>query len=82
MKEIKLFILVLLLGAIFISCEDSTTDPIPTTGTIYVESDPTGAEIWLDDVNTGVVTPGRVDADPGAHIVTLKEKDMEIYPLM
>lgn len=73
MKEIKLFILVLLLGAIFISCEDSTTDPIPTTGTIYVESDPTGAEIWLDDVNTGVVTPGRVDADPGAHIVTLKK---------
>lgn len=72
MKNFKLILITVLLGLVFISCEDSTTDPLPTTGTIYIESEPSGAEIWLDDVNTGVVTPGRVDADPGAHIVTLK----------
>jgi hypothetical protein len=72
MRKNLIILAFMLIGIIFGSCEDSTTDPLPTTGTIYIESEPTGAEIWLDDVNTGVVTPGRIDADPGAHIVTLK----------
>lgn len=73
MKKNFLILIILLLGIAIISCDDSTTDPLPDTGTIYIESEPTGAEIWLDDVNTGVVTPGRVEASPGPHIVTLKK---------
>ncbi len=68
-----LFVWILLLGLALISCDDSTTDPVDDNGSIYIESDPIGAEIWLDGVNTGTVTPGSVDATPGSHIVTLKK---------
>lgn len=71
MKKNYWFFLILILGLAVMSCEDST-DPVPDTGTVYVESTPTGAQIWLDGVNTGEVTPGTIDASPGAHIVTLK----------
>lgn len=72
MKKNLFLLVTLFFGLALISCEDTTTDPLPTTGTIYIESEPSGAEIWLDGVNTGVVTPGTVEAEAGPHIVTLK----------
>jgi hypothetical protein len=33
---------------LMISCGDSATDP-EGPGTIYVESEPSGAEIWIDN---------------------------------
>ncbi len=73
MKKNLLFVLMLLLGIIFVSCDDTATDPVEDTGTVYVESTPTDAEIWLDGVSTGVVTPGTISAAAGAHIITLKK---------
>ena len=73
MKQKTLFILLLIIGLTIISCDDNTTDPVADTGTIYVESDPAGAEIWIDGVNSGVVTPGTVETSPGSHTVTLKK---------
>lgn len=73
MKNSAIFLLLLIIGIAVISCDDSTTDPVDENGTIYVESTPTGAEIWLDGVNTNEVTPGTVTASPGSHTVTLKK---------
>jgi uncharacterized protein YkwD len=46
-----------------------------TTGKIYASSSPRGAQIWLDNVNTGLVTSSYVSNVPvGTHTVTLKLK--------
>jgi hypothetical protein len=72
MKKISLLFLMLLLAISFISCDDAT-DPVVETGTIYVDSNPQGAEVWLDDVNTNQVTPATVSAEVGLRSVTLKK---------
>ena len=73
MNKMKLIISLLTLMLIFFACEDNTVDPVSDKGTIYVESTPSGAEIWLDDVNTNEVTPGTVEATEGVHVLTLKK---------
>ena len=81
MNNMKLIFITLFLAILFFACEDNTVDPVSTKGTIYIESTPSGAEIWLDDVNTNEVTPGTVEAAEGIHTVTLKKAgyaDLEI----
>ena len=81
MKKISMIILIALLAITFFSCDDTTTDPVEENGTIYIESEPSGAEIWVDGVNSGVITPGTVEASVGNHTVTLKLEgysDLEI----
>lgn len=73
MKKYILFTVSLLLSLAIISCDDTTTDPIADTGTVYIESTPTGAQIWLNGVNTGEVTPGTIEATAGSHEITLKK---------
>lgn len=75
MKKYLTLPLILLLGILVTSCSDTTTNPPPVTqqGSIFINSDPAGAEIWLDGQNTGKVTPDSITAlDPGSYQVTLK----------
>ncbi len=77
MKKLILLLVIPITAMIFTSC-DSTDDPInPTpTGSIYLTSNPAGAQIWLDGVNTSQTTPDTVlDVDEGVHSVTLKLQD-------
>jgi hypothetical protein len=74
MKKLLLIPIVILLGLFIASCEDSTTGPdAVTTGTLVVQSTPTGAQIWVDGTNTGKVTPDSIkNLSAGAHSLTLK----------
>ncbi len=71
MKKKVLILLALLISITFISC-DEVTDPVDENGTIKIESEPAGAQIWLDDVNTNKVTPATIEATEGFHDITLK----------
>lgn len=77
MKKISLILATLVVSLAFISCDETTTEPIDETGTIFVDSSPQGAEIWLDDVSTNEVTPATINADAGVRTVTLKKEGFE-----
>ena len=74
MKKLLLIPIVMLLGLFIVSCEDSTTDaPAVTTGTLFVQSIPVSAQIWVDGTNTGKVTPDSIkNLAAGNHALTLK----------
>jgi hypothetical protein len=74
MKKLLLIPLVMLLGLFIVSCEDSTTNPPSvTTGTLFVQSTPVGAQIWVDGTNTGKITPDSIkNLSAGNHALTLK----------
>ena len=76
MNRKLLFILVIFTGILFYSCEDKATDPIDPNaekGNIFLQSTPTGAEIWVKGVNSGKVTPDTIkNQDSGNVQVTLK----------
>lgn len=72
-SKIRSLLILILFGFLLISCGDSSTNP-EETGTIYVESEPPGAEIWIDSVHTGVLTPGSTETPAGSHLLTLKKK--------
>jgi hypothetical protein len=75
MKKLLFLPIILFTTFFFISCEDSTTDPggEVTTGTLFVQSTPTGAQIWVDGSNTGKFTPDSVkNLSAGTHSLTLK----------
>jgi len=43
------------------------------TGDAYVTSEPSGAQVWLDNANTGLTTPATLNnVVPGPHTVTCK----------
>ena len=69
------YLFVVAIAALFIVSCDTTDDPIAPAerGSIYLTSDPAGAQIWLNGVNTSKVTPDTVkNIDEGVHNVTLK----------
>jgi hypothetical protein len=75
MKKLLLIPIALLLGLFIVSCEDSTTNnpPAITTGTMFVQSTPVGAQIWVDGTNTGKITPDSIkNLSAGNHALTLK----------
>jgi PEGA domain len=75
MKKYIYLILILVLGLLIASCDNTTTEPTtgPTTGSIIIESEPTGAAIYLDGSNTGQITNDTLaDVDFGSHDITLK----------
>lgn len=72
-----IFIPILLISVLIIdSCNNNTDNPVsptPQTGSIYIQSQPTGAQIWVDGVNSGKVTNDSVsNVQPGSHNITLK----------
>jgi hypothetical protein len=79
MKKLNLLLLIPILGLIITSCDssnDPTSPPPVTVGSIYLTSNPAGAEIWLDGVNTNFTTPDTVlNVSEGVRNVTLKLQD-------
>ena len=54
--------------------------PAPTTGSIYIRSNPLYAEIWLDGVNTEKLTPETLsDLEPKTYTITLKKSGYKDY---
>ncbi len=76
MKKYIYPLMLLLLGFIIASCDNSTTGPTApeiTTGSIIVGSDPAGAQIFLDNTNSGKVTNDTLkNVSFGSHSITLK----------
>lgn len=72
MKKLLLATIILFAGLVFTSCEDSGTDPVTAHGKFYFQSNPAGAEIWVDGVKSTKVTPDTVSATKGARSITLK----------
>jgi len=71
-KKISLSILylVMLFLVIFTACTPSNT---PTYGNIEIQSDPPGAKVYIDGVDTGKVTPYiGVNIETGVHTVRLE----------
>lgn len=74
--------LLLLFGLLLASCKSKSNDinnnPIApnAVGNIYFSSVPASAQIWLDGINTGKITPDSVNSiSAGTHIVILKLTD-------
>ncbi|MCX6151850.1 MAG: PEGA domain-containing protein [Ignavibacteriales bacterium] len=74
MKKQILIPIILLVGFLFYSCTDTTTNnpETPTTGSIYVTSIPTGAQIWINNQNKGNTPDSVVSLTAGLYQVTLK----------
>ena len=75
MKKYIYLITLLFLSLIIASCDSNTTEPtVPdNTGKIFINSSPTGAEIFVDGTNTTKVTPDSTDKlSTGNHDITLK----------
>ncbi|HOJ18593.1 MAG: PEGA domain-containing protein [Ignavibacteriales bacterium] len=75
MKKLLILPLLFAISMLFVSCEDTATDPIVTVvkGSVYVQSTPVGAQIWVNNTNTGKVTPDTVaNLDSGNVAITLK----------
>ena len=78
MKKLILLLLIPILGLIISSCnsEDNPTTPVETKGSILITSNPAGAQIWIDGINTSQVTPDTVnDVTEGNRNITLKLTD-------
>jgi hypothetical protein len=76
MKKLILFLLIPFAITLVTSCSDD--DPITQTptGSIYLTSIPSDAEIWIDGSNTFKTTPDTIlDVDEGVRSVTLKLQD-------
>ena len=54
--------LVMIIGVFIASCSDTTTNPPPVedTGSIFITTQPSGAQIILDGTSTGKFTPDSV----------------------
>lgn len=74
MRKYVVLPLIILLGILVASCSDTTTNPTPVqeTGSIFINSTPAGADIAVDGVSSGKVTPDSVTGVPvGSRSVTL-----------
>ncbi|MDR3609782.1 MAG: PEGA domain-containing protein [Ignavibacteriaceae bacterium] len=77
MHKIYFILPVLLIVGLFLaSCNKDTTNPVTPTvsvGSLYIQSTPAGAQIWVDGVNTTKITPDSVsNLTVGNHAVVLK----------
>jgi len=61
MQKYFYFFLIAIFALSFISCKETIVDPPPPQkGSIYLESTPSGAQIWVDGANTQKTTPDSV----------------------
>jgi hypothetical protein len=59
---------------------DDAAEAQVTTGALIVESEPPGAEVWMDNKPLGVKTPTRVgEVQVGAHVLTLRAGEQEVF---
>lgn len=55
--------------------DSSSVPPVPLTAIVLVNSDPAGAEVWMDGMNTRQKTPARISLDKaGKHTFVLKKE--------
>jgi len=50
-----------------------TFEPLPTTGTVFVNCTPDGAWVYIDDICWGISRTTVSDIDPGSHEILLKK---------
>ena len=77
MKKLILLFIIPFTALLITSC-DTTDDTVTPTvkGNIFITSNPAGAQIWLDGVNTSQVTPDTIkNLDEDVYNVTLKLAD-------
>lgn len=79
-KEYVFISILLLIGLFLAACKNNDNNPITVkpnpTGSIYVISSPTSAQIWLDTMDTGKMTPDSLtNISVGIHKVILKLPD-------
>jgi len=77
MKKLILLLIIPFAALVISSC-DTTDDTVTPTepGSVFVTSNPAGAQIWLDGVNTSQVTPDTIkNLDEGVYNITLKLTD-------
>ncbi len=78
MKKLILLLVIPIIGLLMTAC-DSSEDPmtpVNTKGNIYITSNPAGAEIWIDGINSSLTTPDTVtNVEEGVRNVTLKLQD-------
>ena len=77
MKQYIYLVILLFLGLLIASCDNTTTNPTAPTetqGSIIVESTPTGAQIFLDNSSSssGFTNDTLSNVDFGNHTITLK----------
>ncbi|MCU7492263.1 MAG: PEGA domain-containing protein [Ignavibacteria bacterium] len=75
MKKYYLLAIALLISFAFYSCSDNSTNPEPAAqkGSIYITSNPSGAQIWNNNTNTNKITPDSLTGlDAGSYSITLK----------
>ena len=58
---------------------DPTTPPPSGMSNIYVETDPTGAEIYLDGADVLLTTPNMIITSPGAHEIKLTKSGYDVF---
>lgn len=73
MKKSLFYLLIIISGLFISSCEDSSTDPDPvSTGSVFISSIPSGAQIWYQNQNKGNAPDSIVSLEPGNQSFTLK----------
>ncbi|MBK9098816.1 MAG: PEGA domain-containing protein [bacterium] len=74
MKKLIYLLLIPVVALLVSSCsDDDPITPAAMEGNLYITSNPAGAQIWIDGVNTSQTTPDTVlDIDEGVHNVTLR----------
>lgn len=74
MKKLFFLLLIPFFALLVSSCsDDDPITPAAMEGNLYITSNPAGAQIWIDGVNTSQTTPDTVlDIDEGIHNVTLR----------
>ena len=76
MKQLAIVILLFLIA---FSCKTnpptSPEDSTPQFGKAIIAANVSDAEIWLDNLNTGQLTPDTVETTVGSHTFTLKKTD-------
>ena len=76
MKKIIYPLLILFVVLISNSCSNDPTSPSLPEGNLLITSIPSGAQIWIDGVNTTQTTNDTVfDIEEGVHNVTLKRNE-------
>lgn len=77
---------ILILFTIFIiSCDKEVTttqpEPPPPRAKIFIDSDPSGTQIWANNKNTGRNTPDSISwIEEGEYLITLKKSIIKIHP--
>ena len=78
MKKKSILVLSLIIATLILVA--GCTPPIPTTGTIEVNSTPAGAKIYLDGVDTGMATPFTfTNKEAGTYVIKLDVFHYEIW---